>query len=568
MDASMYQKEFQRMKEDIAQQAEKRKILRELDCFVLDNSLRESTVGQLRGHTIENKWKIYNEVKKCGFKHIVVAAYSHMTRVDDTFCQQLVEKGEDVSTLYSFTEVIEKVGKDGIPDTSTTPVGLSKMQQFGLRNPIIEIDLAHKAIDWEKFTIQDMCLLLLQRMEWTRKELASDARIFINLRDFPDAITHVTERVFTVVSYLSSLPPDKRPFGIIFEEATGKYLPEEVGSWTAFVRRVMDSCGWKSGNLLVHVHEKWALAETTQLECLSSGANGMWASLCEEGAAMGHACSSVTLMNLVRFGNKKVLKQYKCTELRKAAQNVTKITTGRDPHPKQPIYGERALDLAFDFGGIAGGLLSEDEFDMAEFFGEERPVRISTLSDEKLIADRLKDLFGDDAQFTESMAKKMKEKMLEDLNSNRKEEYMSEVGIALLFDRAGGHLTEKMSEVIVAMEYHTVHQEELIGKVQEMWEEWDLKEVGQKDNCLEYQSFYNGFMAPYFGCVKCDDTTRALQAIDMDSDGQVDWNEFLVYLKWAMHQYPEIQDVDELLSIVFRKGIIPAMRDEIIKKAK
>ncbi len=33
--------------------------LKDLDVFVLDNSIRESTVAQLRGHTIENKWQIY-----------------------------------------------------------------------------------------------------------------------------------------------------------------------------------------------------------------------------------------------------------------------------------------------------------------------------------------------------------------------------------------------------------------------------------------------------------------------------------------------------------------------------
>ena len=46
--------------EKIAKQ--KQDILREKEVFVLDNSLRESTVGQLRGHTIENKWKIYEQV--------------------------------------------------------------------------------------------------------------------------------------------------------------------------------------------------------------------------------------------------------------------------------------------------------------------------------------------------------------------------------------------------------------------------------------------------------------------------------------------------------------------------
>ena len=79
----MFEEEVRRVKADIAQEAVKRETLRNLDCFVLDNSIRESTVGQLRGHTLENKWKVYEEVKKCGFNNIVVASFAHMTRVDD-----------------------------------------------------------------------------------------------------------------------------------------------------------------------------------------------------------------------------------------------------------------------------------------------------------------------------------------------------------------------------------------------------------------------------------------------------------------------------------------------------
>ena len=59
-----FQAQINRMNEDFREQNEKLKQLKELDLFVLDNSLRESTVGQLRGHTIENKWKIYNEVSQ------------------------------------------------------------------------------------------------------------------------------------------------------------------------------------------------------------------------------------------------------------------------------------------------------------------------------------------------------------------------------------------------------------------------------------------------------------------------------------------------------------------------
>ena len=57
-----FQKQIERMNKDFHEHNEKLKILKESELFVLDNSLRESTVGQLRGHTIENKWKIYNEV--------------------------------------------------------------------------------------------------------------------------------------------------------------------------------------------------------------------------------------------------------------------------------------------------------------------------------------------------------------------------------------------------------------------------------------------------------------------------------------------------------------------------
>ena len=66
------------------------------------------------------------------------------------------------------------------------------------------------------------------------------------------------------------------------------------------VRQMMDLAGWDDGHLLCHIHEKWGLAVMVQIECLVNGANGVWASVCEEGAAFGHACSTITLMNLIR----------------------------------------------------------------------------------------------------------------------------------------------------------------------------------------------------------------------------------------------------------------------------
>ena len=54
---------IERMNNEINEVKEDRKVLKQMELFVLDNSLRESTVGQLRGHTIENKWKIYEQVE-------------------------------------------------------------------------------------------------------------------------------------------------------------------------------------------------------------------------------------------------------------------------------------------------------------------------------------------------------------------------------------------------------------------------------------------------------------------------------------------------------------------------
>ena len=506
-------------------------------------------------------WSI--QVKKVGFRHIIVASFNHMTRLGDTFCRQLKEQGEDFSTFYAFTELIESVDKDKVPDTETIPIGLKKMKEFGIINALIEMDVVYSGINYEKFKTDAINKLLSDRMRWIHKNLSKDSRIFINLRDFPEGMLKKPERIFQVVHYLSSLPPNERPFGLIYEEPTGKSMPQELAVWTAAVRKEMEACGWKDAKLLVHVHEQWGLADSTALECLANGADGIWASLIKEGAAIGHASSCVTIMNLVRLGNKKVLQQFNCTYLRKAAQEITRITTGIEPHSTQVVYGERALDMVL---GIPNFLPEDQEFDVAKFFGEKPAMRITTLATPKMITERLKHLFGEDPQFTEERGQRMKEVMLEDLHGNRKEEYMSAVGLAMLFDRSGGQLTAKMSDMIAEDVPKEAHAQKLIAEIRAMWDEWDLREESKGDDELEFDSFYNGFMAPYFGCYRCDDTRRALKAIDMDEDGKVDWKEFALYLKWAIRQYPETTTAEELLSIAFRKGLIPAMQDVVVKQ--
>lgn len=379
-------------------------------------------------------------MKKVGLKDTVVASFSHMTRVGDVFIQQLVEQGEDMSTKFAFTELSDEI-KDGVP-VDDLPIGLQKCKELGVPNPIIEIDMGYFGIDYTKFTEEKQRKLIDERIRWCRQNLSKDSKIFVNFRDFSDGMSKAPERLMRMVTYLASYRP--QIYGILYEEF-GCNFPEELGIYTRFMREEIDRCKF-TGHFLIHIHHNWGLSDMSVLECLANGANGIWAGLCEEGAAMGHASSCLTLMNLIRMENKKVLKKYNCQELRNAAIRVTEIVTGHPPPPKQVILGVRAIDQVF-------GLPQFDEehsqeFNLAKFFGEETTMRMTTLADNKMVVKHLKHTFGDDPQFTLEMGTEMKKLMLDDLKENRKEEYQSPVGLAMLFDRAGGKLTEKMSDAI------------------------------------------------------------------------------------------------------------------------
>ncbi len=532
-------------------ESKKEKALRELNLFVLDNSIRESTVGQLKGHTVPEKLHILEEVKKCGFLDtgIVLSAFSHRQRVDDAFVEEVTKQESDLSNYYAFSDV------SVMNNYWRQPYGLEKMWKYGLKNPIFEIDLAKPG--GEDFT-QKMCALLRKRINLTYHLLSSDSKIFINLRDMPYAMEKYHNRVFEVVECLGRMPPEKRPHGILYEEPSGNFLPETLGSWTKALRTLMDDCDWKDGHLLFHVHKKWGLAEAAQLECLANGANGIWASVCEEGAANGHASSIVTIMNLIRMGNEKVKKRYKCHYLRSAAINITELTTGDPPHPRQAIYGERALDLVFECSGIAGGPPKENEFDVAEFFGIKHPIRINHLSSKESIREKLVTRFGDDEQFTLEIADKMKEQIIVDLKKTVKckEEYTSDEGLALLFERAGGTPTGRIAEVIEKAKPRFPFQNELLKQVKV---EWDKCGPKKENDSLDYSAFYHCFMAPYFRHYDCDKTRNALEALDMYTNHEIEFREFCVYLKWALRQCPEIATTKQLLNIAFQKGLIPAM---------
>ena len=535
--------------------------LRNMELFVLDNSLRETTVASIRAHTVENKRAIYEEVKKAGFKYWFIECFTTETRMGDLFVQELIDKGEDISCAFAFVEAWGPI-EDMVPLPDVIPIGLQKMKKFGINNAFIEFDLMYHKIDYEKFNLDELCKLLKGKIDWVRENLSPDALIFANIRDFSSCMVHHPERVWQVINFISSLPPADRIMGIAYEDM-GKSTTADLAAWTKAAKREMVRCGWGDGHLIFHVHEQWGQMHATNLECLASGATGIWAGVCSEGAALGHADSCTTILNMIRLGNTAVQKQYNCTYLRDAAIKVTEIACDEPPNPRMPIYGERALDMLFGFTFSA---IDEDPhicegFDMAEFLGVKRKIRISGLANDKMIQSKLIEIFGENPQFTLERCEAMRQKITLNAAEGRKEEYNSDVGLAMLFDLSGGHPWPSMLETIAASEGNSSHIDHLISEIKLDWDIWDGRD-GKKDEQLTFDHFYMGFMGPYFGCYRCEDSRLGLKALDMDNDGLVDWFEFRFYLKWAGRQYPDVKTKEKLLDKAFRFGLIPAMMDE------
>ena len=145
--------------------------------FVLDNSLRESTVAQPAGHTLANKIKILEQIEACSFTDVIVAAFGNDRRVDDAFCENLHEYIPSTSSIrhsYAFTEIWETFlpDKDVQYGNDYIPTGLKKMKQYGIQNAIIEVDLDASYVDWDgKVTVSKSIDVLQFLLEWTQKNL-------------------------------------------------------------------------------------------------------------------------------------------------------------------------------------------------------------------------------------------------------------------------------------------------------------------------------------------------------------------------------------------------------------
>eukprot|EP00928_Gymnodinium_smaydae_P078624 TRINITY_DN62737_c0_g1_i1.p1 TRINITY_DN62737_c0_g1~~TRINITY_DN62737_c0_g1_i1.p1 ORF type:complete len:819 (+),score=97.70 TRINITY_DN62737_c0_g1_i1:62-2518(+) len=537
--------------------------------FVLDTSLRETTVGQLRATTAEDRFNIFQEVRRCGIKEMIVAVFNSRPSSDEKFLELCRERGISFDGFWAFSDFTD-AWVDGRPDMKAVPNGLKKAAEWGIQGVVLEIDLADDigfgGTDWRRIDFEkDVLCCLDERIAWALQHGVT--KLSINLRDFPMAMIQAPSRVMRVVHHLATRHSDT-VMGIQLEEGSGAFMPTELATWVGKVRAVMNDSGWKHGRFLVHVHKKYGMADAAVLECIAAGADGVWAAVCEEGAANGHASSCLTLVNLHRLGNPFVSQMYNLAYLRTAAQNMTKIVSGQLPPGRQEVYGQRALDDVLGCGedddNAASWFAHEAVVATYEFAGlgamfcQEEHARITTISSPELLRRRLSDLFGDQS-WEESAIMRMKNIMLEDLYNGVRLEYTSAVGLGTLYERAGGTITKSILDVIISqLGELSGRQSELLKELRDLW---SSVSQGEESDRLSPSDFYEGFMGRYFGTPSAPNTQACLAVLDKDSNGFISWKEFAWRGQFVLRQF-EPSSVDELLDGIFEHLLLPMLKSK------
>ena len=361
--------------------------LKGLDIFVLDNSLRETSVCQLIGHVEEDKEAILSSIQDTGIKHIIVACFGDLKRVEDVWLTKLRDEGRIANNFYAFSEMRHAAPVNGIWSLDPIPTGLQRIKEYTIKNVVLEMDFLCRKTNWEIFGTRELCTFIQRRLEYIHKDIYVRSEVFINFRDAPSAWNNVEvrQRMIDLTVFLANLPAPIRPFGLLYEEPAGSCFPWDITGLTVTIRQAMIDSNWTDGHWLVHVHKNYALADAVVLEALACGCTGIWCAVTEEGAGVGHASSLICLTNLARLGNQHVSKRFNITKIRDAAIAVTQRCTGVPPHPKQEVYGKHSTDILWDASGAMGG---GDSFDLSKFFGIKPQTRVTTFTTPEMFIER------------------------------------------------------------------------------------------------------------------------------------------------------------------------------------
>lgn len=319
-------------------------VLRNIDPFFIDLSLRENPVGARVGQTIGDKKAILPLVQQFGFKNILLGTLDYSMpeelEVDDDFMMWLRDSGADMTGCYVFTAIgIENEQGVFTPDPS-----MLKMQSYKVPNSLHEIYLSDIGMQGQ-YDIETMKRSVVASVNWMMNNIQGEnggpPKLLINIVDGCDAFAENPERTCEVLQLLSTLPIQ----GISIEDDRGTYLPFQVGAFFAMARTFLP----QPFKIVAHMHAGGGFENASVLEALANGADGAWGGLPKRAAIIGHASLGELIANLVRIGNPHMAEQYQLQNLLPLARHLQILDEKEEVPADLPILGYNAYRLTLSF---------------------------------------------------------------------------------------------------------------------------------------------------------------------------------------------------------------------------
>lgn len=403
-------------------------VLRNINPYLIDLSLRENPVGSRVGQTLADKLSILPKVREFGFSNILLGTLDYSMpdelEVDDDFMMYLRDNNMDMSGCFAFTDI--GIVANG---TFTPSPSMLKLQAYKVPNTLHEIYLSDEGMAGQ-YTFETLLQSLPVSINWLNDNIVGDGggkpRIIINIVDGCDAFAENLERTCEVLSLLAQLPIA----GISIEDDRGTYLPFQVGAFVEIARSYLP----QPLQILVHMHAGGGFENASALEALLNGADGVWGGLPKRAAIIGHASLGELIANLVRVGNTN-MQAYQLNQLLPLATGFQELDDEEAVPDDLPILGNNAYRLPLSFFRQIPGRFMDL---VPEAIGGTYRYRICpVVSDTAVIAGRLAEVTGQPvATFTEPVLQQMIRLMRQDLRAGIRTVYDDPSQLLQLYARA------------------------------------------------------------------------------------------------------------------------------------
>jgi hypothetical protein len=404
--------------------------LRAIKPYFIDLSLRENPFGDRVGQTLDDKLAILPKLRQFGFENILLGTLDYAIpdelEVDDDFMMHLRDRQMDMTGGFVFTAIgLSQAEGQFTPDPS-----MIKMQSYGVPNTLHEIYLSKQGMAGQ-YDIETLRRSVVASIQWLNANIKGDhggkPRIIINIVDGCDAFAEDPETTCAVLALLAEQDID----GVSIEDDRGTYLHFQVGAFVAMARTFLPP----PLKLLVHMHAGGGFENSSVLEALLQGADGVWGALPKSAAIIGHASLGELIANLVRVGNPHMAEHYQLKQLLPLATTLQVMDQEQLVPDDYPILGNNAYRLTMSFFEQIEGRFMDL---VPEAIGGSYRYRVYPVaSDPPVIAGRLAEVTGRrPEEFSHKVLENMIRLMRRDLRLGHRIVYDEPENLLKLYIRA------------------------------------------------------------------------------------------------------------------------------------